>query len=1006
MAENVDKIRADGETRRSNPVLTAQTGGETAAKEEQQTHGQTLTAFEEQAWFRHQQDQDTPDQFALAWRLSPQIRIGRLVSALEAVLKKVPGLNVRYRFDAQGELRKFTVRPAIQPVAFEPIADEAQAIAVLLREQGKPCELHLEPPVRFLLFTGGPYGVILGAVAHGILEKQLSWTQILSTLTAIYNGGTLPNLDQIVEHGGLTEGIGLPDGSRQINLPWLYRSESSAVREIIDFAKPCYRHVSGGAAARYGTTIEAARLTPFISAEGGPQAQMRVLAALFGCYLSTISAGEEVVVSLPVDGERGDAVSDDAAPAPRLRQVVVRNDGRPLSEIATQAQKSLTQRGNGVAASGSHVLVTRRLEPSASLRLADVTATRIPLPPAHCSVDLALAVGDEPGESLSLDLITGPQVSPHIGGFLLEQFVAWLVGQTAALPVVVGAPAPTTNAPQSSDGTHEAEMAETILAELREALSSPQMGLDDDFFDYGGHSLIATRVIGRLLSLHQIEIHISDLFSHPTARGLAAHARRTGGRIVAPPAVTATPHSGAASAPLSLAQKSLWKAYAAYDFGDIFNIPFALRFLDPVDETAFRQALLDVLERHTGLRTLFNEREGEVRQHVVAFSDLPSYQWFGYSHQSEASDWRERLAEEAGYRFNLAEELPLRIKFIRDGASGQQILSMLFHHIVLDEWSVNLMMDELAQAYPARVANRAPVWNNQPAPFHEFAIAQHEAGFNQTHLDYWVESLRGARGGQPLFGIETSAGNGVASSSSAGGWVELKIARSVSEGLYRLAHEHSASLFNVVYAGIAATLHGLGAPDDLVIGTSASGRNDARFFDTIGYFTTVVAHRLRFTEGITLAALIDQVKNNINQSIPHTDIPIDLIEEALSEEEASDRKHMFEVFIQLHAKNKLNGCFTLPEGGRVAFRQVDPEKNESLLGLHFEVMEEVIDGETSIRVLMSYRTGHYDAGRVDLIASTLTATFGRLAEPQAGVLPLAALVSPPQAVNHGGEAAS
>ncbi|OQV66657.1 hypothetical protein AK51_03315 [Serratia nematodiphila DZ0503SBS1] len=60
------------------------------------------------------------------------------------------------------------------------------------------------------------------------------------------------------------------------------------------------------------------------------------------------------------------------------------------------------------------------------------------------------------------------------------------------------------------------------MQEFREALVAPEMTQDEDFFDRGGHSLVATRVIGRLLSLHQIEININDLFSHPTRAGWRA----------------------------------------------------------------------------------------------------------------------------------------------------------------------------------------------------------------------------------------------------------------------------------------------------------------------------------------------------------------------------------------------------------------------------------------------------------------------------------------------------
>lgn len=66
-----------------------------------------------------------------------------------------------------------------------------------------------------------------------------------------------------------------------------------------------------------------------------------------------------------------------------------------------------------------------------------------------------------------------------------------------------------------------------------------------------------------------------------------------------------------------------------------------------------------------------------------------------------------------------------------------------------------------------------------------------------------------------------------------------------------------------------------GGMRELVIGTSASGRNNAHSFDTIGYFTTVVAHRIIFDEVPTLNALIQEVKRQINDSMPYTDIPVD-----------------------------------------------------------------------------------------------------------------------------------
>nr|WP_277395240.1 condensation domain-containing protein [Erwinia sp. JH02] len=536
------------------------------------------------------------------------------------------------------------------------------------------------------------------------------------------------------------------------------------------------------------------------------------------------------------------------------------------------------------------------------------------------------------------------------------------------VPLAAAATPATTASISASSGPDRSTLAALILGEFREALAAPAMRAEDDFFDLGGHSLIATRVIGRLLSLHQVEVHINDLFSYPSAQALAAHARQM-----------AAPLSGDERyavaegdlAPLSLAQQSLWKIYAAMGCSDIFNLPFVLRFIDEVDEQVFQQALHDVLVRHAGLRTLFIADGGEVRQQVVPADGLAQYRWF-WPTESGNKESGALLKQEAGYLFDLAQELPLRVRFVREDASGQQLLSLLFHHIVLDEWSVNLLMDDLQQAYQARAADRLPTWKEQPAPFPEFAIGQHNAGLNQQHLDYWLDQLRGVEPGKPIFQTQAAQPGGPAD--VAGGNVEFLFDQTVADGLYSLTKQHSASLFNVVYAGIATALHLLGAPQDMVIGTSASGRNDARFFDTIGYFTTVVAHRLRFDRAPTLATLIRQVKATINDSMPHTDIPIDRVEEALLGADAREDAHIFEVFIQIHSKIKLNGVLKLDDGRQIAFRQVNGEKSESILGLQFEIMEEWEAGIKSIRIMLTYRD-HYSPEQIALITDTTQAVL-------------------------------
>lgn len=1024
MAEEFTRLLANDEIRRFDQALPGLTDAACApaamdmrqAKETGQ-RGLELTEHEERTWLRQQQDPDAVLKHVAAYRLVGGADIGRLIGALRATLAKIPGLDVRYRFDNDDGLRKYDGGGASQDLHVRRVESCADAVNALLTEQEKPWNLEVAAPVSFTLFLARDE-VILGVVAHHILDGASPWKRIFGSLSQLYNEGLEPEADADgyddrerappAEAGWIAA---IESDIGQSLAPWLQKSKATNELDIIDFGKASFleKSLRARAAARYGAQTDATPFLRLLESHPTPQALLAAGAALFGRYLSALNGGTPVDICM----QRGAAAAmSDFGISFAERDLVratLRHDSASEKEDIRQIIADLERQEDKRPAAAEHaafshprIFVTWLTDPSAYLRLSGLSVERLPTPSMERNPDLILGIGWDGAQKMTLELVTGQGLSPTIGAFLLERFIAFVeedetiaaVAFDGLLRGAAGAARRTSDAEPSAtssyngaNGVDEDAVAQLILAEFRQALLSPAMTVHDDFFDYGGHSLVATRVVGRLLTIHGVEVRFNDLFSHPTAAALSKYARRRGDGDTTS-AVLDQKSRASQVAPLSLAQKSLWKAYEAFGYNEIFNLPFALRFMDRVDEQAFERAFLDVLERHPGLRTLFRKEGGDVQQQVVSLDELSHYKWFWRSEESRSVDRR----SEGGHHFDLAHELPLRLRFMIEEATGRQILSFLFHHIVLDEWSVNLMMDELGHAYRRRVDGEAPRWENQPAPFHEFAIHQNDAGLNQAHLAYWTETLRGAPKGGPIF-KETLIAEGDAKqeASSAGGWVELKLERAVSEGLYALAKENSASLFNVVYSAIAASLHFLGSLNDIVIGTSASGRNNPQFFDTIGYFTTVVAHRVKFPEGITLAGLIEQVKNSINDSLPHTDIPIDLVEEALGAGQGKD--HLFEIFIQLHAKNKFNGAFTLSDGRTIEFQQVDPDRNESLLGLQFEVMEETVAGERTIRVLMSYRSDHYNPEQVALIRSTTSKVFSLFSRAGGSQRPLAAFWS-------------
>ena len=928
---------------------------------------------EERLWLRQQQFPSAPLARIMAFHLAGALEPARLEAAIALVLRDMPGLDVRYHFDDDGELRKVSAAPSTSAVIAHPVRSRAEALNALLAEQGRPWDLAAETQLRFRLFSLGRDEAVLGIVVHRILDGGLAWGPIFTNLARAYDGKAVINAPDAL--AAVASIAPQPDG---IGLSWLRRPRRPDNPDLTDYSQDCWLepgtrpHVG----ARYGSIFEPEAMLRWTNGRVSPRDLLATATVLFGRFLLPLQGGQDLKLTV-IDGGAELGVPLTTLAPLRLR---LPSDGSPEDAV-----QRLLAGGESCAGSptGPGIEVTWLADDADILVLPGLVARRLPLPSLDTGAELSVGLTASVDGRLSVELATGPNVSPTIGAFLLERFAAFAHGEETTLPFATGFSAPSRPADRDYG-----DMAGIILDEFRLALDIPDMGADDDFFDLGGHSLIATRVIGRLLGIHGIEVQINDLFGGPTATSLARHARRrVDDRSFAPAPVRAV----ADQAPLSLAQQSLWKVYSAFGYGEIFNIPFALRFLDPVDESAFERAFLDLMERHPVLRSLFSDQDGTARQVVVPMAELGRYKWFWSSRESEGLIDRNR---EAGYRFDLTGELPLRLRFMIDEANGQQVLSLLFQHVVLDEWSVNLLMGELEQAYRQRLSGNVPHWKIQAPPFHEFAAKQRAAGLNTRHVAYWTERLRGVAMGTPLFprvpAAQAAMPEITAMPSAAGGWVELTLESATVEGLYALAKSNGASLFNVVYAAIVASLHFLGAPDDLAIGTSASGRTDADFFDTVGYFTTVVCHRVRMQADITIAGLVRQIRDTVNESMPYSDIPIDLVEEALDFDAIAHGGHMFGVFIQLHAKNKLNGAFALADGRRVEFRQVDPDKSESLLGLHYEVMEETIDAERTIRVMMSYRADLYDMERVEAIRRTTCLLFSRFATADSN-RPLASL---------------
>ena len=356
------------------------------------------------------------------------------------------------------------------------------------------------------------------------------------------------------------------------------------------------------------------------------------------------------------------------------------------------------------------------------------------------------------GHSAPLDV---PELRAFVAGPLPEYMVPAAVVVLDALPVTVngkldraGLPAPEFGGVVVSREPRTA--AEEIVCGLfAEVLGLERVGAEDSFFELGGDSLLAMRLIARVRAVLDAEIPIRDLFTGPSPAAVVRLAESSAGSRMA-----LSPAARPAVLPLSFGQQRMWFLNQLQGAGAVYNMPLALRLTGDLNVTALQAALGDVAVRHESLRTVFPETDGTPQQRIlVGPAGRPGL----VVRQAADEDLPGLLAAEAGRGFDLRTELPWRAALWTVSPS-EHVLMIVMHHIASDGWSMGVLARDLGTAYAARSTGQAPGWAALPVQYADYAIWQRDMlGSDEdpgspaaVQLAYWREALAGIPDELPL----------------------------------------------------------------------------------------------------------------------------------------------------------------------------------------------------------------------------------------------------------------
>ncbi|WUI28994.1 amino acid adenylation domain-containing protein [Mycobacterium sp. NBC_00419] len=613
---------------------------------------------------------------------------------------------------------------------------------------------------------------------------------------------------------------------------------------------------------------------------------------------------------------------------------------------------------------------------------------------ALCHIDgvtdaVVIAREDQPGDKRLVAYITGPADSTAIRDALSAQLPSYLVPAAVvildALPRTINGKLDRAALPAPGYQPHSHYRAPvTPVEEILAAIYAHVLGLDlvgtaDSFFDLGGDSLSAMRVIAAANTALGSGLSVRTVLEAPTVAELALRIGADGDRLE--PLVAG---ERPAVVPLSFAQSRLWFIDQLQGPSPVYNLAVALRLGGPLDTQAVHASLADVVARHEVLRTIFTMVQGVPRQVVV-----PAEQADAGWEIIDAAGWpvtrlEQAINDAARYSFDLAAEIPIRTTLFRL-AEDEHVLVITVHHIAADGWSVGVLATDLVTAYSRRCTGRAPDWNPLPVQYADYALWQrHVLGDpadpgsrRAAQFGFWEQALAGMPERVQLPTDRPYP----AVADHRGASVPVDWPADLQRRVRAVAREHNATSFMVIQAALAMLLSRLSASSDVAVGFPISGRGDPALDDLVGFFVNTLVLRVDLAGDPTVAEILAQVRARSLAAYDHQDVPFEVLVERLNPPRSLTHHPLIQVMLAWQ-----NTAAPTVESSDLHITAMPLQTTTARMDLSFSLAEHLTEtGEPAgIRGTVEFRTDVYDAASIETLTARLQSVLAAItADPGA-----------------------
>jgi thioester reductase-like protein/FkbH-like protein len=351
--------------------------------------------------------------------------------------------------------------------------------------------------------------------------------------------------------------------------------------------------------------------------------------------------------------------------------------------------------------------------------------------------------------------------------------------------------------------------------------------------------------------------------------------------------------------PASFAQERMWIINQLEPDSPSYNVPLALRLAGHLDVDTLERSLNSIVGRHEVLRTTFSAPKGSLRQTIAPHLSLPlTVVDLQDMTDGQRQDAVARISDAESRRpFDLLRGPLVRFKLLRLSEQNH-VLLLVWHHIIVDGWSMGIFVGELLKLYRAFMSGASSPLPDLPIQYADFTAWQRgwlQGECLEQQLSYWRRQLAGA---PPILELPTDHLR-LDKQTHQGATQPLVLSAELSHRLAEFSRQRGVTLFMTLLAGFQLLLCHRTGQTDIVVGTPIANRTRPELEDLIGYFANTIVLRTDLSGDPSFESLLERVKQVASAAYAHQDAPIEKVIAAVQPARASSYSPLFQVLFAL-----------------------------------------------------------------------------------------------------------